>query len=118
MGESTKATPATPPANGDDQPAAAAAGVTTTGNADASTPPKPITDSAADKAAAKELADAKARGPVALNRATHDAIGRKLPDDPDKSRAQAREAVNIREARIREDVDRVNHGLAPRWADK
>lgn len=56
------------------------------------------------------------RDPVAINRATEDALGRKLPKDPDEARAMQREAVAEKQRRVLEDTDRVNHGLEPKYA--
>jgi hypothetical protein len=64
------------------------------------------------------MAKLETTAPVPLGGvATHDVIGRKLSDDPDKRRAQQREATAIRQGRVEEDVARVNRGLAPKWAD-
>jgi hypothetical protein len=56
--------------------------------------------------------------PVSLTpRPTTDAIGRKLDwSNADKAMAQQREAVGIRDDRVKEDTLRVERGLAPRWA--
>lgn len=100
------------------------------------TPYQPIEDVIPDKAAdtdsgkiaASLKAQAEAREamakiethpPVPLGRPAEDVIGRELDwSDIDKARAQQREATAIRDARVQEDVARVNRGLAPKYATK
>jgi hypothetical protein len=74
--------------------------------------------SAADAAGdtAHELAELAGTPMVAINRATEDVLGRKLPDDPDKARAQQREAQAIRQSHVEVDVARVQRGLPPKYA--
>lgn len=64
-------------------------------------------------AALAELADVPM---AALNAPTHDVIGRELPADSDKARAQAREAIQIRDKRVAVDVARTQRGLQPKYA--
>lgn len=82
-------------------------------------------DATADAAnATAEAAEAKRaivarRDPVPLNLPLEDALGRTLPrDDPARARAMQREAVTEKQRRSIEDVDRVNHGLDPKYATK
>lgn len=45
-----------------------------------------------------------------------DVIGRDLDwSDPDKARAQQREAVEVRDARVKEDTERLHRGLPPKF---
>jgi hypothetical protein len=79
---------------------------------------------AAAEAAAAEAETAEARAaivkahdPVPLNLPETDALGRRLPrNDPAKARAMQREAAIERQRRSIEDVDRVTHGLEPKYA--
>lgn len=92
------------------------------------TPPDPAAVEAAKAAAAAaeteaETQAAKAKvvaksGPVPLGpNDPVDALGVPLKGDADERRAQQRAAVQIRAARVDEDVTRVLHGQEPKWND-
>ena len=78
---------------------------------------------AAEVKAGKAQETTAGRPPVGLGPVvTHDVIGRKLPkggtpEGDQARRLQQREATIERQRRVEEDVDRVNHGLPPKWAD-
>lgn len=69
---------------------------------------------AADTAA--ELAELAGTPMAALNRPVEDVLGRKLAKDPDKARAQQREAIAIRDQRVAIDVARTQRGLPTKYA--
>jgi len=73
---------------------------------------------APELATREELAELRARPMASLTgRPATDVIGRELDwSDPDAARKQQRAAVEIRDARVAEDVERQNRGLPPKFA--